>query len=63
MTELRAPYQIINRPEGVQIRIPVQWHKVLLRLWQMERLGHQLAIVQFCGEQGPKCREVGKLEG
>jgi len=72
--EARALYQTdkpCGSPKGdtidpnqfvtVQVGISPKWHKILLRLQQLERQGVQISIVQFT-RRGPKVLEVIKPE-
>jgi len=45
----------------VQIGLSPKWHKLPLRLQQLERQGAQISIAQFT-RRGPRVLEVGKLE-
>lgn len=63
MSEVKAiyTYQIPEQPDVVQVSVSRKWYAILRRLWQLENDGHQMAIIQF-SQNGPQCREVGRLE-
>lgn len=50
-----------NQFVTVQIGISPKWHKILLRLQQLEKQGVQISIVHFT-RRGPKVLEVAQIE-